>query len=214
MPASETVDFEREFAELVRELRAVPSEAPQELRERVRALDEPAPRREFKWPRVTRRSLLVLAPVCVVAVATAAVVYGLVSSSNPSTNQEAAGTVPTSTQPTSTQGQGGAVRSSQSPAKQHGVTTFKALTQQQPFALSDSVAGVPAPNPNRYQNYQASLRVRVKDFDALGKRTADAMQITRQLGGYVASVEQSTTSGALGEAGPVGGVPPAPVHRA
>src|ERR671935_265765 len=32
MPASETVDFEREFAELVRELRAVPSEAAHELR--------------------------------------------------------------------------------------------------------------------------------------------------------------------------------------
>src|SRR5947208_4824226 len=93
MPASETVDFEREFAELVRELRAVPSDSPPELRERVRALGEPAPRRAFRLPRLSRRVVLVLAPVCVVAVATAAVVYGLVSSSEPSTHQEAAATV-------------------------------------------------------------------------------------------------------------------------
>jgi hypothetical protein len=207
MPASETVDFEREFAELVRELRAVPSDAPPELRERVRALGEPAPRREFKWPRVTRRSLLVLAPVCVVAVATAAVVYGLVSSSKPSTHQEAAATVPTSTV------SAGERANPRSPSRQHRVTVFGAKTTEQPFALSDQV-GVPAPNPNRYQNYQASLRVRVKDFDALGKRTADAMQITRQLGGYVASVEQSTTSGAPGEADLVLRVPVAHVQSA
>jgi hypothetical protein len=41
MPASETVDFDREFEELVRELRALPAEAPVSVRERVRALGEP-----------------------------------------------------------------------------------------------------------------------------------------------------------------------------
>src|SRR5438105_11464039 len=81
MPASDTVDFEREFAELVRELRSVPSEAPAELRERVRALGEPEPRRTFRLPRVSRRMVLVIVPACVVAVVGAAVVHGIVTSS-------------------------------------------------------------------------------------------------------------------------------------
>ena len=81
MPASETVDFEREFAELVRELRALPApRASHELRERVRALGEPEPRRRFAFPRPSRRMLFVAAPACVLAVVAAAVVHGLVSS--------------------------------------------------------------------------------------------------------------------------------------
>jgi Domain of unknown function (DUF4349) len=206
MPASETVDFEREFAELVRELRAVPSEAPPELRERVRALGEPAPRRAFTRPRLSRRAVLMLAPACAVALATAAVVYGLVSSSSPSTHQEAAATVPTSTLSKQVHGAG-----EKRSATQRGV--FGPATETQPFALTNAV-GAPAPNPNRYQNYQASLRVRVKDFDALGKRSAQAMQITQALGGYVASIQQSTTSGSPGEADLVLRVPVGHVQAA
>ena len=41
MPATD-VDFEHEFEELVRDLRALPTAAPQHVRERVRALGEPA----------------------------------------------------------------------------------------------------------------------------------------------------------------------------
>jgi Domain of unknown function (DUF4349) len=79
MPATDTIDFEREFAELVNELRALPTSAPDSARERVRALGEPAPRREL--PHIPwRRSLLVLAPVCVLALVSAAVVHGVLSS--------------------------------------------------------------------------------------------------------------------------------------
>jgi Domain of unknown function (DUF4349) len=85
MPATETNDFEREFADLVSELRALPTAAREPLRARVRALGEPAPRREL--PRVPwRRSLLVLAPACVLAVLSAAVVHGVLSSA-PSKDQ-------------------------------------------------------------------------------------------------------------------------------
>jgi hypothetical protein len=41
MPATETADFEREFEGLVRDLRALPTAAPAELRERVRSLGGP-----------------------------------------------------------------------------------------------------------------------------------------------------------------------------
>jgi len=79
MPATD-VDFEREFEELVRDLRALPTAAPGGVRERVRALGEPARPRTlhdllltFSW----RRSLLVLAPVCVLGLVSAAVIHGV-----------------------------------------------------------------------------------------------------------------------------------------
>src|ERR671934_1629798 len=184
MPASETVDFEREFAELVRELRAVPSEAPRELRERVRARGEPAPRRTFR-PRMSRRMLLALAPACVVAIAAGAALYTTFASS--STHRASLGSLRANPKASP-----GAV--SRPRAQKHGVATAPAQVTAKGYGA------VVAPNPNRYQDYQASLRVRVKDFDALGKRTADAMKITQSLGGFVASVQQATTSGAPGEA--------------
>jgi hypothetical protein len=64
-----------EFAELVRDLRALPTDAPESVRERVLALGEPAPRRTL--PRV---SWLVVAPACVLALASAAVVHGVLNS--------------------------------------------------------------------------------------------------------------------------------------
>src|SRR2546423_13666365 len=79
MPATDTIDFEHEFADVVRELRAVPAAAPDPLRARVRALGEPAARRTL--PHVPwRRSLLVLAPVCVLGLVAAAVVHGVLDS--------------------------------------------------------------------------------------------------------------------------------------
>src|SRR6266511_5635953 len=82
MPATD-VDFEREFEELVRDLRALPTAAPTGVRERVRTLGEPAQPRTlhdlllmFSW----RRSLLVLAPVCVLGLVSAAVIHGVVNS--------------------------------------------------------------------------------------------------------------------------------------
>lgn len=186
MPATETIDFEREFAELVRELRALPSEAPPQLRERVRALGEPEPRRAFRFPRVSRRAVLVLAPACVLAVVAAAVVRGVTTS---------LGSKPV-----------------HGAAQAHQVATDR--FGKVPAAPAFVPGSAPAPNPNRYQDYEGSLRVRVKDFDSLGRDTAKAMQITQSFGGYVASVEQSTTSGAPGEADLVLRVPVARVQAA
>src|SRR4051812_17835014 len=79
MPATDTVDFEREFEQLVRELRTVPADAPDGIRERVRALGDPAPKRSLPtlpW----RRSLFVLAPVCALGLVIAAVVHGVLNS--------------------------------------------------------------------------------------------------------------------------------------
>src|SRR3954447_13299014 len=80
MPATD-VDFEREFEELVRDLRALPTAAPEQVREHVRLLGEPARARTLRdvLPALSWRSLLVLAPVCVLGLVSAALIHGLVS---------------------------------------------------------------------------------------------------------------------------------------
>ena len=204
MPASETVDFEREFEELVRELRALPSDTPASVRERVRELGEPQARRVF--PRLTwRRAVLVLVPACLIAVVAAAAVHGLLSSSASkqtatSTNQAESGA--------------GAVKSQPNPPATRA-TPLQGVTRKTPtFDQALTPSAIPSPSPGRYQNYQADLRVRVKDLDTLGDKTAQAMQITQQLGGFVASLSQSSTAGQPGEADLVLRIPVARVTDA
>jgi uncharacterized protein DUF4349 len=205
MPASETVDFEREFEELVRQLRAVPADAPASVRERVRALGEPEPRRVF--PQLTwRRAVVVLVPACLVAVVAAAAIEGIVSSSSSPSTQSAVRALPAHS---SQNGSGGAVKKQPAAPREQGFDQA-----QKPTTLTPLTGGVPIPNPGRYQNYQADLRVRVKDLDALGDKTARAMQITQQLGGFVASVSQSSTAGQPGESDLVLRIPVARVSDA
>src|SRR5439155_14166714 len=209
MPASETVDFEREFKELVRELRALPSEAPAEVRERVRELGEPKPRRVL--PQLTwRRAVVVLVPACLVAVVAAAAVHGVVSSSSKQTAGSIVRGAGSKSQTERTLGKTPAHGSAG--ALQDGTQTtpvFGALTQRDVLAPA-----IPTPNPVRHQDYQADLRVRVKDLDTLGDKTARAMEITQQLGGYVASLSQSSNVGQPGEADLVLRVPVARVTDA
>lgn len=173
MPATD-VDFEREFEQLVRDLRALPTAAPAGVRERVRALGEPARPRTLhdlllmlSW----RRSLLVLAPVCVLGLVSAALVHGVLNSGSP--------------QPV-------AVQHEAAKLDAHGAGAGSSGNAQ-PFGVV--TPSVPTPAPGRYQDYQASLTVRVKDVDALHDRTAQATQLARSFGGYVASVDESTSGG-------------------
>ena len=186
MPPTDTLDFEREFEEIVRRLRELPAEAPASVRERVRALGEPQPRRVF--PQLTwRRAVLVLVPACLVAVVAAAAIDGIVSSSSP--KEPAAVRAPITT---AQHGASGATTKPPVAApREQGFDQANHRTALTPL--------VPVPNPGRYQDYQADLRVRVKDLDALGDKTARAMQITQQLGGYVASMSQSSTTGQPGQ---------------
>ena len=177
-----------EYAELTRDLRALPTAAPDSVRERVRALGEPAPRRSFPWL-PWRRSLLVLAPVCVLGVLVAAVVHGVLNSSPP--KQQALS----------------------SAAQSHGAAGSKETfgPRTAPDVLRSSI--VP-PASGRHQDYDAWMRIRVKDLDALTEQTNEAMQVVRSYGGYVASVNQTTTAGAPGEADLVLRVPVAHVEDA
>jgi hypothetical protein len=57
-----------------------------------------------------------------------------------------------------------------------------------------------APNRARLQRYDVTLRVRVKSVDALSNAARRAMNLTRSLGGYVASVDYGTRGGKRGGA--------------
>ena len=184
MSASETFR-----AELVAELRAMPITAPPRLRDRVRGLGEPAPRRGLVAQIPLRRTAVVLAPACVVALVVAAVVHGVLSSSTPN--------------------QGKIASANARPSGAH-----RAVADSAPLGRPLRSAGVPAPSPTRHRSYQADLRVRVRDYDALGRQTAAAMQIATALGGFVASVEQSSAPATPGEADLVLRVPVAHVERA
>jgi len=166
---------------ILRDLRALPLDAPSTLRERVRALGEPQP--GWTLPALPRRrALLVLAPACLLALVGAAVVHGVQSSDAPSQH---------------TLTFGGAARS----AEKAPVTG----------AAGDLL--VP-PTPGRRQDYEASMTLRVRDLDALTDRTNEAMLVVRSYGGYVASVQQSTSAGQPGEADLVLRVPVGHVEAA
>jgi hypothetical protein len=202
MPATETTDFEREFEQLVQDLRALPTAAPEQLRQRVRALGEPV-QPPTLWDRLSaiswRRSMLVLAPVCVLGLVSAAVIHGVLNSGP---QRETAATVPAAE---ANQGRGGATDSgsSRTQAPVWGGATDSTLTSP-----------LPVPTPGRYQDYEAWMRVRVQDIDALSERTNEAMRIVRSYGGYVASVEESSTAGQPGQADLVLRVPVARVEEA
>ena len=178
--------------QIVKELRASRPVASAALRERVVALGpEPAPRWSFHWP--SRRLVLGLAAAALLASLVAA---GLTR--NPGTKQ--------------LQG----VR----PSVDRGVSSAGA--QALPNALRGRLektptwgaAIAPGGNPARLQRYQATLRLRVKDVDALSTATRRAMTLARSLGGYVGEVQYSTHAGKRGGARVVLRVPVGSVQAA
>jgi hypothetical protein len=56
------------------------------------------------------------------------------------------------------------------------------------------------PNLHRYQNYAASMRIRLDDVDGLSGATQRAMRLARRLGGYVVSVEYGSSGSKQGSA--------------
>ena len=162
------------FEALAQELRAAKPAAPAELRQKVASL-EPAPRRQWVWPRFSaRRTALVLVPACVVAAVGAALIHGVVNSGS-KTQRKA---VPLSI-----------------PAKQANVgANRRALL---PPAHGFAQAFAPS---KRLQRYDVRLRLRVRDLESLSSATKRAMAATRRYGGYVASVTYAAPTAKRGGA--------------
>jgi hypothetical protein len=128
-----------------------------------------------------RRSLLVLAPVCVLGLVSAALIHGVLNSGADS-------------KPTAVAAQKLDAQVQHGAAAGGGGTT----TTPQVFGLAtpkELAPSFPAPTSGRYQDYQASLTVRVKNVDALHDRTAEATRLARSYGGYVESVDESAAGG-------------------
>jgi hypothetical protein len=163
-------------ADLITELQAARPTADSSLRDRVRAIAsaQPASRPSplARLSRISpRRFALIAAPAAAVALLALAVGIGLFD--------------PGSTPPTVT-----SVRESVDQAAAPPATDATA-----PQAKASSVAGAatPAPTPGRAQRYSAQLTLSVKDADALSAATQRALQITRDLGGYLVTVSYATS---------------------
>jgi hypothetical protein len=175
---------------IVKELRASRPAASVALRERVAALGpEPAARWSFRWP--SRRLVLGLAAAALLASLLAA---GLTREPN---KPRAEGFHP------------------RLPAKR-SVSAGARTPQPSTFELQSGKAlgAGPAATPARLQRYQATLRLRVKDVDALSTATRRAMTLARSLGGYVGEVQYSTHAGKRGGARVVLRVPVGSVQAA
>jgi hypothetical protein len=147
----------------------------------VRALGESARPRTlhdllltFSW----RRSLLVLAPVCVLGLVSAAVIHGVVHSGGNAKQTASSGQAVV----------GQVLRPALKGAGGTTTTPWASMPQELAPAL-------PTPTPGRYQDYEASLTLRVKNVETLHDRTAEATRLARTYGGYVDSVDESTNGG-------------------
>lgn len=167
--------------------------APERLRERV--LDRAAGVRE---PRLVlpplRRLVLVAAPVVVAAIAAVALVKGVAGSGSGRQTYAAGGGsasagATTGAHGSALQGEGRAEKSAPRTADR-----TRALGPVTGAPWGGYAPAVPTPT-GRLTDYQATLRVRVRDLDRLTDASADAVRIARSLGGYAASVNTTTGNG-------------------
>jgi hypothetical protein len=164
---------------LVRQLRVDTPPAPDPLRERVRALRGPAPRRSrLRRPRLA----LVLVPALLVGLLGAAVLLGggRTSSDAPGSGASRLAERGVPREITSNSG--------------NALPPASAASQAAP----DSALG-PVTREGRAQDVKMSIELRLGDADRLSDAATEAMRVTRALGGFVVSSNVGSR-GAEGEA--------------
>ncbi|HUP31684.1 MAG TPA: DUF4349 domain-containing protein [Gaiellaceae bacterium] len=177
---------------LLHEIRETKPAAPPALRERVRAIAAREPVREPFLARFEWRRLVLVAPATLAVALVAGTVIGL--------TRDDVGA-----------GEGGQAVSS-------GPVTELQADDARESAPSSSGEAMPEtvvpPVGGRLQQYQAELRLRVDDVEALSNATRRSMQIARSLGGFVASVQYEAPDTGVGGAQLVLRVPTARVETA
>lgn len=172
---------------LLDEIRATRPEASSALRERVRALSAQEPARTPFLARFEWRRLVLVAPAALLVAVIAGSVIGLTRNDVAKPGDEVAAS-----------GAAGAATTT---------ATFERAESQQgalkglavPPATADSAAPVP-PVPGQLQRYEAELRLRVDDVEALSSATKRAQQIALQHGGSVASLQYDAPAEGIGAA--------------
>jgi hypothetical protein len=172
------------YGKLAEELRGSRPVGPAALRAHVRTLEPAGPRWRLQWP--SRRVVVALAAAALVASFVAAGVTGLTTSGSP--QRSSAGAAVKTTREV-----GGAAKSF-SPAVTAALPKGGSIGRALRSSDLAPVAGrlLQAPVAGRLQRYQVTLRLRVKDVDAMSSAAKRAMNLTHGLGGYVASVQYAT----------------------
>jgi len=171
---------------LVRELRAGAPTAPAPLRERVRALGEQPPRRRRTLPR--RRTALALAFVLVAAALAGSAVV-LNGGDDPTAAPEPEATLP------EVRAAGEELEAAPVPAPLRPIFNRSNATRDATrFSLKLGGGASEAPLPPRGRATDVSLwmEVRLPGADELSDAAAEAMSITRELGGSVAASDIET----------------------
>jgi hypothetical protein len=161
--------------EIVRELRETAPRSPQNVRERIRALPDPAPRRSFRLR--FRPALVGAAAAAVLLGIGGAALNGLTDGSGSSTSS--------APKPARGEAVGGSRRDS------GGFEAYQPRGQRATVlapSLSTKERGPLRPS-SRLQNYEAVLRLRVGNRDDLSEAMKRAVLETRRLGGYVVSAQ-------------------------
>jgi Domain of unknown function (DUF4349) len=180
-------------SELVLELKRSRPAAPAALRERIAELgaQEPEPRGGRAWslPNLrSRRLALVLVPAALALAVLGALAGGLASSGSSGekviAHGEASGVQP---------------RLRLSGTRADLSRYHDELAPAVPSVGTSGGKPLP-PNLHRYQNYAASMRIRLDDVDGLSGATQRAMRLARRLGGYVVSVQYGSSGSKQGSA--------------
>jgi len=202
-------------SELVLELKRARPAAPAALRERVAELAarEPEPPRRPWWlvslPRLrARRVALVLVPACLAVAVLGALAGGLATSGSSDSTKNAAAAERLKDRvlrsPPGTVANSGN-RPIPAPANRNSFE--RALGKSQSGKKLSATRSGPerakaplAPNTRRYQDYAASMRIRLDDVDGLSGATQRAMRLARRLGGYVVAVQYGSEGSRKGDA--------------
>jgi Domain of unknown function (DUF4349) len=175
---------------LLHELRAAKPVAPTALRERVRSLSVEEPTREPFFARLgflRWRRLLLVAPATVAVALVAAGVIGLTRDEVGGGGEQTAVGVSESERPTAT----------------FDAAIPEASKEQRAIAppvAGDASGGTVPPAPGQLQRYEAELRLRVDDVEALSSATKRAQRIALAHGGSVASLQYDAPAEGVGSA--------------
>ncbi len=176
---------------LLNEIRAAKPAAPSDLRERVRSLSAQEPARAPFLARFEWRRLVLVAPAALVVAVIAGSVIGLTRDDVVNGGGDQAVSSPASGATEE------AVRGA--PALDTSTTNRNGLKFGAPSATADSGAAI-APVPGQLQRFEAELRLRVDDVEALSSATKRAQRIALQHGGTVASLQYDAPAEGVGAA--------------
>ena len=175
---------------LLNEIRAAKPVAPSTLRDRVRALSAEEPAREPFLARFRWRQLVLVAPATLVLALSAATVIGLtrddavIGGGDDRVASSGAGEAATTD---------AGIRQSHS---RHSPRRSRAWRVPPRCRLGSAVP----PATGQLQRYEAELRLRVDDVEALSGATKSAQQIALSHGGSIASLQYDAPSEGIGSA--------------